>query len=744
MSIRRLGNKMLLGMVAVILAITVAFLVYIVTYVSGVLEERTRNEGLTLAQNLAQSSELGILTGEETFLRGPFKGVMANPNIIYVVAYDRDGNIIKSDSKVEFNEAVSKKVQTKMLIEQSPFFLSITMEKIPDAGDYYAPVKMVPIEEAEVDEFVDITEATSIPPAGVFIGFVRLGVSGEDIIRVRRQVLIFGMAVAVVVFLITTVLVTVLANRITSPLVELREGASKVAQGDLDFQIRVRARDEIGELADSFNEMTKDLKKTTVSRNYLDDILGSMIDTLVVVDTERIIQSVNPALLELLGYKESDLIGEPFSKLLESDKVLSVETWHQFLKDGVVRDLELNYVTSIGELIPVSFSGSVMFDAQRRAKLIVGVAHDMRQIKKLMKETERARDDAQGEQMRLKSLVSSLSEGVLMLSPEGDVVMANPFARRILRLDPRGSISMDDLRSVEWLSIDELLDEARKSPMGTAYREVDVDFPIPQVIRISVNQLLTAEGKEMGHVVVLHDVTEERQIDRMRDEFIVTVSHDLRSPLTTIKGFIALLLDGKVGELTEKQRQFLGSVEESASQLHDLINNLLDLSRIKAGKLVVQAVPIDMRKVVEDSVKLNRPAAQQKVLVLEAVLPGCACMVHADFERIKEALNNLVINAIKFTPEGGKVDVEVVDKEDVCELRVSDTGVGIPEAYRETIFDKFRSIPGHETSLSTGLGLSIVKGIVEAHGGKVWVESELGKGSTFIIQIPKGLPSQVG
>lgn len=736
MWIRRLGNKMLLTMVAVILAITVAFLVYIVTYVGGVLEQRTHDEGMTLAQNLAQSSELGVLTGEKRFLKGPFKGVMANPSVVYVAVYDPQGNAIISDSKFDFDAVLPQEVILRMSRSPVAFYLNAPTEEAPNAVDYYAPV-MIPPEDLEMEDYIDITEAPSPPAEGLFIGFVRLGVSGADIIRVRNQVLLFGLSVALAVFILTTVVVTILAKRITHPLAQLREGASRVAQGDLDFHIGVRSRDEVGELANSFNQMTRDLRKTTVSRNYLDDILGSMIDTLVVVDKEKIIQSVNPALLELLGYSEKDLIGQPFSKLLGSDEVLSGEEWQKFLRDGVLRDLELDYVTSSGEIIPMSFSGSIMFDAERRAKLMVGVARDMRQIKKLMKETEQARDDAEGEQIRLKSLVSSLSEGVLMLSPEQDVVIANPFARRILRLSRDGAVSMDDIRQVKWLDIDGLLKKSKESASGAAYCEVDVDFPIPQVIRVAVSQLLAVDGRMLGQAVVLHDVTEERQIDQMRDEFIVTVSHDLRSPLTTIKGFIALLLDGKVGELTLKQRQFLENVEEGTQHLHNLINNLLDLSRIKAGKLVVQAEPIDMRDVVQDSVKLNVPAAQQKGLVLKAELPADPCMVRADHDRMREALNNLVGNAIKFTPQGGKIDVAVLDKEDVCELRVSDTGVGIPEKYLESIFDKFRSIPGRETSLSTGLGLSIVKGIVEAHGGRVWVESKPDEGSTFFIHIPK-------
>ncbi len=508
----------------------------------------------------------------------------------------------------------------------------------------------------------------------------------------------------------------------------------------------MKSRDEIGELADSFNQMTRNLQKTTVSKNYLDNIVGSMVDTLVVVDAEGMIRMVNPALLQLLDYEEFELVGAPLEVILDDPGLIHSRVWDSFLQTGVLEQFECKYVTKGGNRIPMSFSGSIMYDAVRNTRSIVGVAHDTRVIKKLMddlnqrrKETEQAKYEVEGEKFRLTALLSSLNEGVIMCDPDNQVVVANLFAKRLLRLDREHDLTCDAMRAVPWLHYDDMVAEMQKSPNKTVYREAELDFPVVQILRIALSRVETSGGRILGNLMVMQDVTEERQVDRMRDEFVATVSHDLRTPLTTIKGFITLLLEGKVGELNEKQRQFLAHVEESAQNLHRLINDLLNLSRVRSGKLVVDFANIDLSAMVEEAVHLHALAAEHKQLELKATTPAAPCMADADLERMKEVISNLISNAIKFTPAGGRIDVAVENAGDEVEMRVHDTGVGIPLEHHETIFEKFRSVPGveQETSLSTGLGLSIVKGIVDAHRGRVWVESEPGHGSTFFVRIPK-------
>jgi PAS domain S-box-containing protein len=455
---------------------------------------------------------------------------------------------------------------------------------------------------------------------------------------------------------------------------------------------------------------------------------------------------VNMALLRLLGQREGDIIGKPFTTILRDSAVLNGPAWRRFLESGTLKNFELSYVTKRGESVPMNFNGSLMPDEQGGTRSIVGVAHDVREIKRLMadierrrSETEQARYDAEFQQSRLMFLLSSLNEGVVMFDTRGEIVIINPVARRFFRFGADEEVTREKLKKVSWLKLDDMMMETSAGEQNTSINEAEIDFPVPQVIRTALTEVRANDGRLIGVLMVLQDVTEERHLDRMRDEFVVTVSHDLRTPLTTIKGFISLLLAEKVGKLTDKQRKFLKYADESSQHLHELINDLLDLSKIRAGKLVVDIESIDLRKVAEESIHLYKPAADSKGVALNLLTTGDPCIVEADFERMKEALNNLIGNALKFTAKNGEIIIEVLDYPDEGEIRVKDTGSGIANKNVGVIFEKFRSIPGKgvDEVLSTGIGLSIVKGIVEAHQGKVWVESEVGRGSTFFIQVPK-------
>lgn len=732
-------------MVAVILVMSVAFLMYFVMYVTDVMERRAHLDGISRANSLAQSAELGVITEESHFLRGPFRGVLSDPSVAYVVAYDGKGRIVGSDSKVTIDPELPPKILEWMKVAMTSLHLRSPVRGLPDAIDYYAPVVMGSETQDEATGILDV-EGDDVPRRGTMVGLVRVGISGAEIVLARRRVLIYGITVVLITFMITAVAVILLAKHFTLPLVRLREGVSRIAKGNLDFHIPVGSRDEIGELARSFNVMTTELQKTTVSKNYVDNILKSMVDTLVVFDADGVVQMVNAALLRLLGYRERDLIGKHFSTILKDTAVLNGPAWRRFMESGTIKNFELVYVTMRGESVPMNFNGSLMSDVRSGTDSIVGVAHDVREVKRLMAdierrraETEQARYEAEFQQSRLTFLLSSLNEGVVMFDTRGEIVIINPVARRLFRFGPEEEVTREKLKDVSWLNIDGMMLGMSSDEYSTSVAEAEINFPLPQVIRTALTEVRATDGRLIGILMVLQDVTEERHLDRMRDEFVVTVSHDLRTPLTTIKGFISLLLKGKVGKLADKQKKFLQYADESAQHLHTLINDLLDLSRIRAGKLVVDVASVDLSRVAEESVRLFKPAADTKGIVLNRLTASEPCIVEADFERLKEALNNLIGNALKFTPRGGEIIVEILPYDEGGEIRVKDTGSGIAKEDAGVIFEKFRSIPGKgsEDSLSTGIGLSIVKGIVNAHRGKVWVESEVGRGSTFFIRIPK-------
>jgi signal transduction histidine kinase len=228
-----------------------------------------------------------------------------------------------------------------------------------------------------------------------------------------------------------------------------------------------------------------------------------------------------------------------------------------------------------------------------------------------------------------------------------------------------------------------------------------------------------------------------RELDRLKDEFIALVSHELRTPLTSIRGYTELLLDEEAGELSADQRQFLGVVERNAHRLLHLVGDLLFLAQVEAGKLVLDVGALDLASVASESVEAARPQAEVKNITLTLATSPLP-MIGGDRARIGQLLDNLVSNAVKFTPEGGRVDVRVRTERREAVLEVRDSGMGIPAGEQHLLFQRFfRTSTATEQAIQgTGLGLAISKAIVDAHDGTITVASEEGKGTIFRVSLP--------
>ena len=235
-----------------------------------------------------------------------------------------------------------------------------------------------------------------------------------------------------------------------------------------------------------------------------------------------------------------------------------------------------------------------------------------------------------------------------------------------------------------------------------------------------------------GVVLNIRDVTERQDAARLKDDLLSVVSHELRTPLTSLRGFTELLLTRALPP--DKQQRFLRIIHDETVRLSHLINNFLDLQRIQAGRQVYQLAPIELVAVLRDMVTLFTPESGSHVLRLE--VPEALPAVHADAERLCQVLANLLSNALKFSPRGGAVTVGARAQETDVLVWVTDQGLGIPPEAAPKLFSKFYRVEHHETRQigGTGLGLALVKEIVEAHHGSVWVESVLGQGSTFFFE----------
>ena len=236
---------------------------------------------------------------------------------------------------------------------------------------------------------------------------------------------------------------------------------------------------------------------------------------------------------------------------------------------------------------------------------------------------------------------------------------------------------------------------------------------------------------------MLHDISAFKQLDEMKSHFVNMVAHELRSPLVSIRQQDNVLLEGLAGPLQEKQQEFLKKGVRKIDQLLELINDLLDIAKIEAGKHIQRQIPTDIEQVIKDTLSLMEPRAQEQGVAL-----ACSCQnmrpVHADPKSIEEIFNNLITNAINYSPDGGRVTVTAEGLGEYMEIKVSDTGVGIDPEELPKIFDKFYRVKHAKTRqvLGTGLGLSIVRGVVESHNGTIDVDSVPNKGTTFRILLP--------
>ena len=269
------------------------------------------------------------------------------------------------------------------------------------------------------------------------------------------------------------------------------------------------------------------------------------------------------------------------------------------------------------------------------------------------------------------------------------------------------------------------------------YHEIEFDEP-KRVVKARVSPVIDVEGDYIGRVLAMHDITREREIDQMKNEFVSTVSHELRTPLTSIKGYVDLILDGDAGDINEIQEEFLGIVKENSDRLVDMINDMLDISRIESGRIRLKVEPVNLADSIEGAVDSFRAVLNQTGRTIKTRVPESLPVVAVDRDRVGQVLINLISNALKYSPEGGDVTITAKHTDGSVQVSVSDKGMGISREDQKKLFTKFYRV---DTAMTreiggTGLGLSITKSIIELLGGRVSVRSKLGEGSTFSFTVP--------
>ena len=332
----------------------------------------------------------------------------------------------------------------------------------------------------------------------------------------------------------------------------------------------------------------------------------------------------------------------------------------------------------------------------------------------------------QDERERLAQIIHSLGDALLVVEADGTIVAANPQAASLLP-ECRPGLHVDDQTGVLPPLDDALGHEVTLERAG-------------RVLAATAAFIGDADADTHSVVWTVRDVTERARLERLKSEFVATASHELRSPLTSIKGFVELLERGR--DLDPRQREFVDIIRVSTDRLVDLVNDLLDVARIEAGQMEISPRPVDVRDIVRETATLLGPrlrARHQRLHFDAPEEPLPLARVHADPTRLRQILVNLLTNAHQYTPEGGRVTIAVREEPERLALRVSDDGPGIGPEELDRIFDRFYRGPEQARGGGTGLGLSIVKSLVDIHGGTIDVRSPPGEGTTFTVRLPFAL-----
>ncbi len=373
--------------------------------------------------------------------------------------------------------------------------------------------------------------------------------------------------------------------------------------------------------------------------------------------------------------------------------------------------------------------------AVKNARLYEQLVEEQRQTAQLYQHVQERRNE-------LEAMLRGIGDGVIVTDPELNVLLMNPVATRIFRVksDVTSSVPLSEV--IPHHELTALFQDALHAEEKPIVREISLSSTgerAETIYEALASPILGATGGTRGVVTVLRDITSQKELERMKSNFLSVVSHELKTPLHSIKGFVDIILMGKTGQISETQADFLGTVRDQTAHLQNLINDLLESSRLESGQVKLRLTEVSLAEVAGVVADRLKPLADQGQIRLVNRISADIPSVEADYTRIEQVLTNLVDNAIKYTPPSGVVTMSAADLGAEVQVAVSDTGIGVPVGELERIFDRFYQVDGGSTRhyRGAGLGLTICKHIIEHHGGRIWAESDEGKGSTFFFVLPK-------
>lgn len=507
-----------------------------------------------------------------------------------------------------------------------------------------------------------------------------------------------------------------------------KEAAAELRRNWTDYQ---RAFDAFGQLADAQQRREHYLSVLSPAfvrvKDSADTILAINQDAMVEKSEQQRRKSELAKTLTLVAVLAALLVGLLASGALVARALRPVAVLGQAVRRVGEGDLEARVrVADSGEIGQLARDFNAMADSLR--------SYQQSSLGELLQA-----------QASAQAAIDSLPDPVLVFGADGTLLNANRIAEALLgvRLDAEAPLAPmpPEVRAV----VDRVRGHVLSSDGPYVPRGFDeavlVSSPEGAMALLPrASPVLGEGGGVLGATVVLQDVTRLRRFDELKNDLVATVAHEFRTPLTSLRMAIHLCIEGAVGPINEQQLDLLSAAREDCERLQRIVDDLLDLARIRAGLLELSPTPVDVTALLDQALADARSAAEQRGVKLAAhVAPGAEALV-ADRERLGLALQNLLSNAVRHTPTAGSVRLVAAPDETGLRFSVQDTGEGIAPEYLPRLFDRFFRVPGARGG-SAGLGLSIVKDVAEAHGGTVGAESVLGEGSTFWLTVPARAPS---
>jgi len=543
---------------------------------------------------------------------------------------------------------------------------------------------------------------------------------------------------------------------ITVSLQNLATEAVRIAEGDLNRPLKVDGVDEVGQLRRSFEGMRSSLQARLGELNLLLRVSQSgasletrlavqpVLEAVLATGASAVFVSLTPATVPQEGRPRLFTLGpfqEAYAPLDEQILALMQRYDKPLVLPYVSRSRLLEF--SDQRRTPVSLIAVALRDEKRYYGVLWATYDQMRTfsdsdtrfVTTLAGQAALAAANtylfvsAEVGRQRLRSILDSTPDPVLVTDSDNNLLLVNPAASQVLG----AHVSHSEGQPIERVIAHKaLLDILKINSDDKLSAEITLDTRT----YFATASPVMAEGELVGRVCILRDVTYFKELDMMKSEFVNTVSHDLRSPLTLMRGYATML--EMVGALNEQQHVYAGKIISGVENMTRLVNDLLDLGRIEVGVgLQLEIVPL-FDLVERVTTPLQAQAAQKNIELTVKLPEGRAPLIEADPTLLQQVMYNLVENAIKYTPADGKVTVRLKVPGDTMQFEVQDNGIGITPIDQARLFEKFYRGSQREArqEKGTGLGLAIVKSIVERHSGKVWLDSEVGKGSTFFVLMP--------